>query len=484
MNNVLEYMENTTFAYPDRIALDDGTHTITYSELLRLSKQIAGMIMRLPDYKKGCFVGVMADRDIFTPAMFMGVLYAGCAYVPLDTDMPKERLDTIIKDSGVCCVINSQQVLEHIPYTLKQDSIITGNARYSEIIPIPEGGDNPLYVIYTSGTTGKPKGIIKSHNSMISFIESFSRRYRLGEHEVIGNQTRFCFDASAKDIYLSLGFGATLQIIPTGLFSFPVKLIEYLNKKNVTYICWVPWALSMVSGLGTFEIIKPKTLKKVFFVGELMSVKTVKQWQEALPETNFVNLYGFSEMSGVCCSYDVPKCSDSDMEKILPVGKPFDNARIIIVDGEICVASDSLFTEYINQEVDNDKILYKDEDGKGAIRYYKTGDFGKFDDLGNLIVIGRQDYQIKHMGYRIELEEIEMVAAAHEQVLECGCVYHREKQRIVLFCKFGEKGQAAVLRNYLKQQLPAYMVPKILEVDHIPRSANGKTDRLTLLKML
>ncbi len=494
MNNVLEYLEDAAVRYPDRIALDDGTDTITYKELRILARKV-GCTLRKDTVSP--YVGVQAERDIYTPIMFIGVLYAGKAYVPIDGALIQSKREKIMADAGIERILTKEDVLKLADEGVC-GSALDESAMYDELDEVAqdkklvhsESFDAPLYVIYTSGSTGEPKGVVKTHGAMIDFLESFERRFELGQQEVIGNQTPFSFDASAKDIYISIKKGATLQIIPTKFFSFPVKLVEYLNEKKVTTICWVPSALSMISAVDTFAQIKPDTLKNVFFVGELFPAKQLNKWRKELPYIRYVNLYGSSEIAGVCCSYEIKPDYVLKDDEVLPIGKPFDNTEVVLKDGEIYIASEALFIKYLNDATKTQKSFYMgDLTGEGEKCYFKTGDMAHYDDNGDLVFTSRMDHQIKHMGYRIELGEIETAALTLDEVVSCGCVYDSNKRSIVLFCQcdipqWDDKKLAAVIRTKLKDVLAPYMIPKVMIVDKIPLNANGKVDRIALAEMV
>ena len=350
-------------------------------------------------------------------------------------------------------------------------------------------------MIYTSGSTGKPKGVLKSHGAEIDYIETYRKTFSFTGEEVIGNQAPFFFDASAKDIYMMLCIGCTIEILPTSLFSFPPELIAYLNEKEVTFASWVPSVLSIVAQLNPFSLIKPTTLKRVFFVGEVMPIKHLNRWREALPEIQYVNLYGQSEIAGVCCYYEVKESLEES--QTLPVGKPFSNCRIYLLDGEeivtepgrlgeMYIVSDALASEYFNDaEKTNRVFLYRDF-GKGPERCFKTGDLFRYDSEGNLLFSSRADFQIKHMGHRIELGEIESVVDEFPQIDRCCCLYNAERKKIVLFCQPAEGVTitGAEFRRMLKNQLSPYMLPARVEMLQLPLNANGKIDRQKLKTML
>ena len=360
--------------------------------------------------------------------------------------------------------------------------------------------DTPLYMVYTSGSTGVPKGVLKTHGAMMDYVESFSATYPYGDHEILGNQTPFFFDASAKDIYLMLKNAATMVIIPTFLFSFPVKLVEYLNEKKITIISWVPSALSLLTQLNAFADIKPETLQKVFFVGEVFPMKQLNKWRKALPDLTYVNLYGSSEIAGICLYYEVKKEDVFEDTDVLPMGKPLSNCKIVLVNqengsiikdknvsGEIYLSSKALAKEYFgDKEKTENSFVVMDLDGTGERRYFKTGDVAFYNENGDLVFTSRKDFQIKHMGHRIELGEIEVAASSIDYVIKSGCIYDNEKRRIVLYCECGPDSGVTgpQIKAALTERLSSYMVPnRVVVTDKVPLNANGKIDRVELKRI-
>lgn len=494
MSNLLGYLVCSCQNHPNKLAVSEKNAGYTYQELLILSKKIAQLINQY--HLSNQPIAVMGNHCIDTVAIFLGVLYSGNFYVPIDPEMPAHKMQIIFNDTKFPIVFGTEHNRESI------DNLNYNGAFYTVFdvtdiedidLELPQiSGEEPAYMVYTSGSTGVPKGVIKSHKAVISFIEAFTNTFNFSENEVIGNQTPFFFDASAKDIYLMLKLGCTMEILPSTLFSLPPELIDYINKRKITYACWVPTVLSIVAQLNPFSMIIPNTLKKLFFVGEVMPVKHLKKWMEALPDIQYVNLYGASETAGVCCYYDVKQ---QDLNRIsLPIGKAFDNCMIYLLDngniieevnhiGEIFIVSDSLAIEYYHDnEKTKNSFLFMDF-GNGPKRCFKTGDLAQYDENNNLIFAVRTDFQIKHMGHRIELGEIEAVCTNLDIIDQCCCLYDASKRTIILICKTSQETvlKPQEIKSILKLHLSAYMVPgKVIILDKLPLNANGKIDRQKL----
>lgn len=496
MQNVLTFLEETAKKYPNKSAVSLLNNKISFNELMHLAKKTGAVIAENGFKNKA--IGVIAERDISTIVFFFSIAYSGNFYVPIDPDMPAEKKKSIIEDSGMRIILGSEEsrnITEEIGF---DGTYITLNDIGETECSIPETDEvTPLYMVYTSGSTGKPKGVLKSHKAVISYINAYCSVFDFSENDIIGNQTPFFFDASAKDIYLMLKTGASIEIIPTEKFAMPTELIEYLNEKKITFISWVPTALAIVAQLKTFTYILPETLKKVFFVGEVMPMKHLNKWREALPNLQYVNLYGQSELAGICCYYEV--AGEFEDSSVLPMGKAMPNCKIYLLDsdgiviseptkiGEMYIVSDSLALEYYNDAERTEKNFLIRDFGYGEVRCFKTGDLAYLDEKGNFIFTSRSDFQIKHMGHRIELGEIEAVAGALDEIQRCCCMYNAEKKRIVLFAELSEGIECTgrEIQSKLKTRLSSYMLPsRVVIMEKLPLNANGKIDRQKIKESL
>ena len=444
---------------------------------------------------------VFANRDPDTLVFFLAVVFSGNFYVPVDPDMPVSKIKAIFEETKPpftffqdcnCKTIEQLKEEGSLNSAFLDDKAKGDNNHTGEI-----SDRSPLYMVYTSGSTGKPKGVLKSHNAMASFMETFSKTFLTDEDSetiIIGNQTPFYFDASAKDIYLMIENGTTMEIIPSELFVIPPRLIAYLNEKRISFISWVPTALSLVAQMKAFKFVKPECLRKVFFVGEVMPVKFLNYWIHNLPDVSFTNLYGQSEIAGVACYYPVNGIHDEN--SMLPIGKPLSNCQVIIMEnektindinrvGEILISSPALANGYYKDDEKTEATFIKYE----SRIWFKTGDYAYRDENENLVFTARQDSQIKHLGRRIELGEIEIAASSIDCVERSCCLYDADHHRIVLFCQTKMMNESndsygSLVRNNLKEKLAPYMIPEKIVIGEIPINANGKTDRQKLKDLI
>ncbi len=497
MSDLIEYIEKL------KNCMGGGINPSNYffSPQFNKIKGIASNIVSFNLLKQPIGIGV--EQDTQTIEMMFGVAYSGNFYVPIDCALPEERLSLILKDLKLFLCKKSQlnetlkNLLEKlkIPFLVYEDNLNLDIKNEIKLDQIKNNIslDDPLFMIYTSGSTGTPKGVIKSHGAMAFFINQFLEKYNLNENDIIANQTPLYFDASSKDIYLSLISKAKLLFVPKQLFSFPVKLIEFLNEYKATTLFWVPSALSIVAKLKTFSYILPQSLKQIFFVGETFPIKYLNYWAEHLPSVKLVNLYGSSEMAGVICSYDIIHPLDETQK--LPIGKPFKDCNIFIVDekgeiaqqGEMIIESQSLASGYYNDlQKTSEKFISIEINGR-VRRFFKSGDIAEKDQEGNLLFVSRNDFQIKHMGHRIELGDIETAAYSFNEIEDCCCCYDCERQKIIMYFKTCDNIilEAKTLKIMFSQKLPDYMLPaRYIQMGELPKNKNGKIDRQKLKEMI
>lgn len=503
--NVLEFLDNAAKKYPERIAFKDVDEEITYGDLRSLCKKMAVVIHERTGNQghTGKPVVVYIDRNIRSIISFLAVVYSGNFYVPVDASLPKERLQSILDTLNPILQIDARKKEKQeegvVPFSVLSEESKAGFTAEEEKLLCSIRGNaidtDPLYSIFTSGTTGIPKGVLISHRSVIDLVQRFDEVFEFSECPVFGNQAPFDFDVSVKDIYNSLYHGGTVVIIPKSYFVMPQALLPYLAENKVSVLIWAVSALRIVHNFKLFDACVPDCLKWVMFSGEVMPIRTLNYLKEYLPEVKYVNLYGPTEITCNCNYYIVDREYKED--EALPLGRSFPNTRVFLQDvdtleritesekqGEICVEGTCLALGYYAAPEQTGKAFVQNPSVTAyGSTIYCTGDLGKYDADGNLFYVSRKDHQIKHMGHRIELGEIELVVNAMEQIRMACCVFHEEKEQIVLFYAAQEEC-AKEIRTALRKKLPTFMMPtSIQQLQALPMNAHDKIDRNKLLQM-
>ena len=493
--SVLDWLGRTASRLGDKTVFSDGETSFTFADVDRISDSVGTFLCGRVSAQRP--VVVMSARRALTPSAFLGVVKAGCFYAPIDATMPVSRLNQILSVIRADVMLVDRAfaelaakldfsgeivVLEDVLDT-PADAALLHKARAAII------STSPLYVIFTSGSTGVPKGVITSHESLMRYIDAVGTVLSIGEDDVLGNQSPLDYIAAVRDIYLPLHVGASTVIVPKSEFAMPVKLFETLTKNGVTAICWSVAGLDLPVKLGAFAEAKPETIKKVCFSGSAISAKTLRAWQDALPQALFVNQYGPTEATASCTYYVVPeKVAEGE---VLPIGVPYKNYGIVLLNedhtatapgeiGEICVTGASVTLGYYGApDKTAESFIQNPLNPYYRETIYKTGDLGRLREDGNLEFHGRKDRQIKHMGHRIELGEIEATAMRVEGVSECVSLYLKEKELLYLF--YTGTASAKEITLHFRSVLPAFMVPrKLVALPDIPRLPNGKTDMQAL----
>lgn len=494
IRNILEYLEQTAARLPDKTAFSAGEERISFAGLETAAKKIGTYLLRFG--RRNEPVAVLTEKTPVSVAAFLGCVYSGNFYTPIDGTMPKERALSILRTLSPQVLLideKSRRRVETLGYEGKTaliEDVLEGGIEEDALAGIRRQAidTDPLYALFTSGSTGVPKGVVISHQSVINLTEWYTEAFDITEQEIIGNQAPFYFDSSVKDIYAVLKTGAQMEIIPKMLFSFPVRLLDYLEEKQINYIDWVPSALCIVADTGALESKRPQFLKKIMFCGEAMPTKQYLLWREKYPDALFANIYGPTETTVDCTYYIIDR--EIAPDEPIPIGYGCRNTDVFILNGgrlaaegesgELCVRGRCLALGYYNNPektaeafIQNPLNLHYPE------KIYKTGDIAKYNERGEIVFLARKDYQIKHMGHRIELGEIETAVNSLPFIHSGICLYDEASQRIVLFyC--GEGTQTEILKG-LREKVPKYMLPNVmLHLEKMPMTLNGKIDRLAL----
>lgn len=493
--NVLQYLERSAAASPSNIAVADEMYACSYQELLEDARKIgSGLCQHFP---AGSPVPVFMEKSVETLKLFFGAVYAGCFYVLINPEFPAPRVQAILETLNARKIVTSHAFSEKLSAMDGLDVLFL-----EDLLQTPEDAaaldkvrenaldTDPLYANFTSGSTGVPKGVVVCHRSVIDFIEHFTSLFSITQEDVIGNQAPFDFDVSVKDIYSAMKTGARLEIIPKPLFSQPAKLLDHLCDRNITTMIWAVSALCLVTTFHGLDYRVPETVNKVLFSGEAMPMKHLKQWMSHLPEARFINLYGPTEITCNCTWHEVER--GREYPDGLPIGRSFPNERVFLLDeenhlvtapgvhGEICVTGTALALGYYNNPTQTESRFVQNPLVTAyPQRMYRTGDLGWYNEEGELFFAGRKDFQIKYMGHRIELEEIERALSGVEGVERACCVFDEKKGRLTAYYVGEIEGKD--IRHTLSATLPVFMLPgTYVKLPEMPLNKNGKIDRKSL----
>lgn len=505
INSCIAFLEETVKRNPHKIAIVDETRSYTFAELREQAIRFSGHI---PADWRNQPIAVYLPKSADGVIAFLGILYSGNFYVPLDTKSPAVRLEKMLRNLGPRAVVASERsraVIEAVCATNRLPvwdlrSLLDSNPaphaaraldRVEKIIDA-----DPIYCIYTSGSTGTPKGVLVSHRSVADFIDWATECYALDDSTVFGNQSPFYFDVSVLDIFGMLKTGGALVLIPERLFSFPAQLLAYVKRAHVNFIIWVPSVLIHVANTNTLPADPPTEITKVLFAGEPMPSKHLNHWMRHLGHALFSNLYGPTEAAVIACYYIVDRTfGDQD---VIPIGRPCRNVDVLVLNesgeataagevGELHIRGTALAFGYWNDPSRTDEVFIQNPlNPHFPEKVYRTGDLVKVNERGELLFLGRRDSQIKYSGYRIELGEIESAAMSIDGVSQAIALFDEDRNQIVLSYITGSTGpDEAAIRPLLAARLPKYMVPALVRrIDFFPLTPSGKIDKLALRKQI
>ena len=497
LTNVLDYLDRSVTLYPEKIALSDSKNEATYAEFGEKSDAIGSAIIERSGTKNSPIV-VFIDRNIESVISFMGIAKSGNFYVPIDRQLPVKRVELIVETLQPKAAIiwdKDNRILDEINFSgeriLYEDAILH-KVKADALNAVREKAidTDPLYAIFTSGSTGVPKGVLVCHRSVIDLIENFAETFDFDDTRVFGNQAPFDFDVSVKDIYSCIRNGGSMHVIPKLFFSFPAKLIACITERKINTIIWATSALRIIENLNALEKTLPETLKTIMFSGEVMPNKVLNYWRNKLPDVSYVNLYGPTEITCNCLYYKVDRPFND--EDALPIGVAFKNTDILLLDGdnlitdpgikgEICVRGTSLAHGYYNNHEKTAEAFCQNPLNKAYPELiYRTGDLAKYGEDGLIYFVSRKDYQIKHMGHRIELSEVEIAINSLPYIDAGCCIYDKPNEQIVLFYQSANECERDIMKDGTKL-LPKYMMPnRFIHFTELPMTKNAKIDRVKL----
>ncbi|WP_417237021.1 amino acid adenylation domain-containing protein [Bizionia paragorgiae] len=482
---------------PNKSALYYKGKEMTYGELDALSNQIANYLISEKGINQGDLIGVYLERDLLLVPLLYGILKSGAAYLPLDTNNPIERIQTIIKDSEVRLLLSLEK------FEAKLATVSTEKIYYETIenlvlnqastLDMKVSSSDLAYVIYTSGSTGMPKGVMVAHHSVVNLVQSMQEKYPLTFKDSYLLKTNYVFDVSVAELFGWYLDGGTLIILPKGEEKEPLKMMKAIQENQVTHVNFVPSLFAVFLEEienNSLEVIK--SLKHIFLAGEALPLSLIKRFYALKTNISLENIYGPTEGT-IYSSWYTTTGNENSVN--VPIGKPISNVLLYVLDtfnnpqpigvpGELCIAGEGLALGYLNRaDLTESKFVKNPFDA--SKKMYRTGDLVRWSDSGNIEFLGRIDDQVKLRGYRIELGEIENYLVKYSPIKE-GVVLvqeHGEQKSLVAYYVSNEEVNEQKLREYLLNNLPEYMVPsQYIVLEEMPLNTSGKLDKKVLLK--
>ena len=474
---VLDLFRERVAEMPDQIAVRSGDEQLSYRELDMVTGQLAHYLHT--EYGVGIndLAGIRLERSVSMLVAILGILKVGGAYVPIDTAYPEQRVQYIKADSNykVCIDEEFLQVFR------------SAAGPVMEAVKLP--GSAAAYAIYTSGSTGNPKGVLNEHAGLYNRLLWMRDDLGITAHDIILQKTPYTFDVSVWELLMAAIAGSTLVFAKPEGHKDPMYLQELIAKEKITILHFVPSMLGIF--LENLEAEKCRSLQHIVCSGEALSPVLVEECKAKLPWVRLHNLYGPTEAAIDVTSIEL---TDVDTKTFgVSIGRPVANTRIYIVDrnlnpqpigvpGELLIEGIQVARGYLNQpELSAAKFI--ESPFNPGMRVYRTGDLAKWLPNGEIAYMGRMDDQVKIRGNRIELGEIET------RIMGSGCVEQAAvmvkgdalRKYLVAYVIPKKDYNEELLFNYLKTQLPEYMLPsRVIEMAVFPLTSSGKLNRKAL----
>ena len=486
---------------PNSVALMFEDQQLTYWELNCRANQLADYLQTL-GVGPEVLVGLCVERSIEMVVAILAILKAGGAYVPLDPAYPIERLVYMLNDSQVSVLLTQQKLVNRLPeHQAQLVCLDTDSKRISTASQQnPISGVKPqhlAYVIYTSGSTGQPKGVMIQHQSLVNFSEAAKAEYQLCQSDRILQFASISFDAAAEEIYPCLSSGGMLVLRTDEMLSSVPHFLQKCQDLQLTVLDLPTayWHL-VVSELANTNLALPESLRLMIIGGERAISEQVAIWQEHVGSVpKLVNTYGPTEATVVTtlCQLSDSASAQLNGQKV-PIGRPIRNAQLYVLDqylqpvpigvpGEMYIGGTVLARGYLNRpQLTQEKFIPDPFSNIEGARLYKTGDLVRYLPDGNIEYIDRIDKQVKIRGFRIELGEIEAVLSQYQKVKQAIVIAREDyagDRRLIAYILPRQEQVPTIdeLRCFLKQKLPAYMMPNAFALlESLPLTPNGKID--------
>ncbi|MEM6889254.1 MAG: amino acid adenylation domain-containing protein [Pseudomonadota bacterium] len=467
-------------ARPDSVAIRFAGKSFSYSDTNAAANAVAGYLSSR-GIGPGDRVAVFAHKSFETIATVFGILRAGAAYVPLDPTAPETRVRTVLSDCAPALVLADpvcSKILDtELPVTLTGDAVHTGLCMPNVV----RSSTDMSYILYSSGSTGTPKGICHTHNSGLAYARMAADLCDLKSSDRVSHHTPLHFDMSIFDIFSTVRAGATIVVIPEVYAKMPASLSELVQKEKITIWYSVPFAIAQLTERGALFSRDFSSIRLVMFAGEAMPPRVLRDFSIHVPHASFLNAYGPTETNHCVSAALDPRSFDG--HTAFPIGRPDKGviARTSEV-GELLICSDQEMSGYWQDRALTERsFVVLEHEGQNR-RFYRTGDMVKRSRDGALTLVGRADRRVKLRGYRIELDEVELVLSRHPDVREAAVVVGEDGQTLDAYLS-GQVETQSVARH-AAACLPPYAIPdSYTHLTALVRTSTGKIDRIATAKV-
>ncbi|HHX62440.1 MAG TPA: amino acid adenylation domain-containing protein, partial [Epulopiscium sp.] len=473
--------EKEVSLYPDKIALLATDGEYTYRELDQMINRVANALID-HGVKAGNKIAILLPRDSRMIVAMYSVFKAGCAYVPCDTQYPKERINYMIEDSQATYIITTSDRIEDISSGkgINIDELIKHQNTASPEIDVKP--DDIAGLLYTSGSTGKPKGAMLAHHGISNYIYNHPANPCLyaavGVCSTVVSISTFSFDMCLKEIIYGLSNGLRLALANEAECTNPILLAQLFDRAKVTFLIATPSRLLEYMQFPEFcQVLKEC---KVLLTGGEKCTHQLLNKLKSVTKARLYNVYGPTEATIISNAKELTN------EDTISIGKPLINYYICILDadenelppgvvGELCIGGPGVAKGYYNLEERTRESFIQ---WNGQV-IYKSGDYAKWSEDGDVFILGRKDNQVKLRGQRIELEEIETKITQYKGIKNAVVIIKQinNQDHICSYFTSEEKINLEDLKESLKKDLPAYMIPTaFMEIEEMPFTLNGKID--------
>lgn len=508
---LIEQFERICALHGERVAASCGREHVTYQALNAAANRFAHALLRR-GLDKDAIVAIYLDRSIPMLSAMLGVLKAGCAYLPIDPTYPTARVAQTLEDASPAAIITDARLFAGLP-PLQMEALLTSQLAVTELAAIEVASNPPLqsdaeslaYLMYTSGSTGKPKGVLVTQRNVMRLMTATDPWFRFDQNDVWTMFHSFAFDFSVWEIWGPLLTGGRLVIVPFEISRSTEEFYALLSEERVTVLNQTPSAFFLVDQVEAAGPALPLALRVVIFGGEALQYRALRNWfkrhGDQMPR--LINMYGITETT-VHVTYRVVTEADAHAETDSLIGEPIPDLQIHLLDadldpvadgeeGELCIGGEGVARGYLNRpELTAQRFIpdpfSSDPLSTGGGQVYRSGDLARRRADGQLVYLGRNDFQVKINGFRIELGEVEAAIAGFpgiRQVCVIADADHTGRQRLAAY--FVAEGNATLpsdtIRQFLQERSPAQMIPSLyIQVPSIPLTHNGKVDRAALPK--